>query len=612
MKLKKIIYQISRTVVCVFAVCAFHLCVLGYDMPVKTLKGQEYFCYSVEPDETIYSISNKIGISPADIVKYNPSLFDGLKAGMILYFPVSEFGEGYGGSTTMTEHVVKKGDTLFSLAGKYGVPTDAIIALNPGVDKGIKEGQKILIPGGTVVQQPQGAPANQSAQNSPVEQQPQHLRSNPTPAQRPAEKEVESVEAITNNTAETFPNDGAPTNTSASDVPDSSDTSVVADDSFTVEMDGQDQGADGTQMPVLKVGICLPFMLNEEEPGKPAQYATDFYRGFLLAIDSLHQFYSDVPVQVTAVDCGNDISNPDVRHAIARLSDADIIVAPDNQDGLAYLARFGRDKDVFVFNVFQARDSLFIDNPYMLQGNIPASDMYDKVVEYFISHLNGATPVFLDNVKGKRDKSQFVDMLSSRLVSTGIDYRTLAFDGVLTSSAILEKLPVSDNDYVFVPNGGSPTEFNKFATALSNYKAALAENSSSGSVRLFGYPEYTRLTGDAYDKLKSIGTTFYSRFFNDATSRDTEAIARLFSSVYGEELPDGIPNQVLYGFDVARWMLELGSRGEVTRDTILETKSDTGAQMYYRFKPVYGGGLYNDTLIMVTFNEEGTQKIEVL
>ncbi len=46
------------------------------------------------------------------------------------------------------KHTVEKGQTLYSLGRKYGVPVAAIIAANPGLDpKDMKVGGKVVIPG---------------------------------------------------------------------------------------------------------------------------------------------------------------------------------------------------------------------------------------------------------------------------------------------------------------------------------------------------------------------------------------------------------------------------------------------------------------------------------
>jgi len=59
---------------------------------------------------------------------------------LFLTFSISVF------SQNNIEHTVEKGDTVYSLARKYGVTVDKIISLNPDAKDGIKLGSIILIP----------------------------------------------------------------------------------------------------------------------------------------------------------------------------------------------------------------------------------------------------------------------------------------------------------------------------------------------------------------------------------------------------------------------------------------------------------------------------------
>lgn len=61
------------------------------DLPVKTVNGRQYYYYDIKPKDTEYSLCRKYGITREDILKYNPSQRDGLKAYATLYFPVDVF-----------------------------------------------------------------------------------------------------------------------------------------------------------------------------------------------------------------------------------------------------------------------------------------------------------------------------------------------------------------------------------------------------------------------------------------------------------------------------------------------------------------------------------------
>ena len=388
--------------------------------------------------------------------------------------------------------------------------------------------------------------------------------------------------------------------------------SAVADLESEVPADSLDVAEVIEEPREFRVAVCMPFMLSQEKIEKQGEYATDFYRGFLLGVDSLRAYYNNPLLHITAIDCFSPESLA-IPANLDALNDADIIVAPEAQAQLSELEKIGLASQTYVFNVFQSRDNSQNTNPFVLQGNIPSNKMYEKAVNRYIEELNGATPVILDNTTGKRDKQQFIDALTLKLDEAGIEYITIKHEGTLTLSSLSNQLPETPHDYVFISSGGSLADFQKFATALVSMKTAYEENPEiNNTIRLFGYPEYTRFTNDAYNKLKKLGTTFYSRFYNDPQSASTEMINRSFAKRYGTSLPEGVPNQVLYGFDVAHWIIALSAKGEITRDSIGETITDEVAQSGYIFESVEDGGFVNDSLLFVTLYPEDPTRIEVL
>lgn len=535
------------------ALLAAMLCVavsaVSINLPIKKIMNRSFYYYTVEKGDTVYSLANKFGIQHSDMLKYNPSVADGLKPGMTLFFPVDAFDKQDKESKDSKENKKIKGNKE---------------AKDNKETKETKENKK-----------PKTTEGSKSDSNKKDE--------NTTTSTDTTEQNETVVPGIKQPDASLKPLK-----------PDIIEVTPAAS-------------------PQLNVVVCLPFLLNEEKAPKTAVYATDFYRGFLLGIDSLRSYYGNPSINITAIDCdaAEQPFNALTKYA-TDFKKADIVIAPEASNRLEELGRWGKANEVYIFNTFQARDTTCLVNPYMLQGNALAGDMYDKVIDYFIANLNGATPVILDNEKSSHDKQSFVDALGQRLVNAGVDYKTLKYNGTLTSSAISSKLPPLGVNYIFVPVAGSLSEFQKFSSALASYKSEAEGCETPGKVRLFGYPEFTRFTGDPLEKMKIIGTTFYSRFYNDPESQDTRMVTESFIDRYGTDLPDGVPNQALYGFDVARWLIALAANGTVDRESIQSTRPSEGAQMIYHFNPVEGGGLVNDAVIIVTMDENEPTKTRVL
>ncbi|MHA6279933.1 amino acid ABC transporter substrate-binding protein [Salinimicrobium sp. CAU 1759] len=63
---------------------------------VIDVEGNLFKYYQVQPQETIFSLTRRFGISRDSLVSLNPALADGLKSGMVLRIPNVELAEGVG------------------------------------------------------------------------------------------------------------------------------------------------------------------------------------------------------------------------------------------------------------------------------------------------------------------------------------------------------------------------------------------------------------------------------------------------------------------------------------------------------------------------------------
>lgn len=102
----------------------------------------------VKPKETLYSLAKQYGVSVADLKEWNPSVEkEGLKIGQEIV--VSKTYKPSAGTdvvsvkeikskTEFSNHVVKTGETLFSLSKQYNISIDDLIALNPQLKDGLK------------------------------------------------------------------------------------------------------------------------------------------------------------------------------------------------------------------------------------------------------------------------------------------------------------------------------------------------------------------------------------------------------------------------------------------------------------------------------------------
>nr|WP_317631964.1 LysM peptidoglycan-binding domain-containing protein [uncultured Flavobacterium sp.] len=109
----------------------------------------KYVEHKVSKGDTVSSISRKYNVSPSEIYRLNPDAVTGINVDAVLKVPSTSQAANVATNIAATKHVVAPKETLFSISQKYGIKPADIEALNKEVLKeGLKAGSTILIPNG--------------------------------------------------------------------------------------------------------------------------------------------------------------------------------------------------------------------------------------------------------------------------------------------------------------------------------------------------------------------------------------------------------------------------------------------------------------------------------
>lgn len=98
--------------------------------------------YTVKAGDTLWGISNQYGVNVSDLASLNNVTADTLKVGMILTIP-SVSGSN---PDNMFMYTVVKGDTLYGIAKKYGTSVEEIKRINNLNSTSLVIGQVLRIP----------------------------------------------------------------------------------------------------------------------------------------------------------------------------------------------------------------------------------------------------------------------------------------------------------------------------------------------------------------------------------------------------------------------------------------------------------------------------------
>lgn len=515
------------------------------ELPIKNINGKNYYYYKVQPKETIYSITHKLKIDKDEIFKYNPSVADGLRVHDVLYFPVSMFNdeELSAKNVEYTNHRIKKGETLYGICKQYNITKETLFAHNPHARDGIKNGDSLKIP---------------------------HQKSNI----------LEQKEEINTSNEE---------NIKSNDFLSTSDSTTFINNTEIIESSNNGK--------VINIAIMLPFMLEENTPSKQALLYTEFYKGFLIALNEHKN--NQTPINIYTYDTGDSLDLVKSILNKPELKDIDIIIAPNNDQQLKLISNFAMDHNCYVLNIFDVKNTLHETHFNILQANIPQDIMYDKTIKYFIETYNNHTPIFLHNKERRSDKAAFISKLKAQLDSSHISHIEIPFTSTLIDKD-LSKLNDSTK-YVFIPMSGNRSELASVMTAITNLRDSV---NSPENITLFGYPEWTTFTGTTKERMINLNATIYSRFYEDVNNSQSKNLHHDYNKWYNDEMIDAIPSQGTLGYDTGKYIFQSINQNNGIFDVKFSHK---GIQHGYNFiKASDNAGYINNTLYIIKFHSNGT------
>lgn len=360
--------------------------------------------------------------------------------------------------------------------------------------------------------------------------------------------------------------------------------------------------------PIL--AVLLPFGLDKNEPSKLNTLALDFYKGVLIAADSLSGRACKMEIVARDTEGLTPEALAELLVSDTLLASAAVIIPPDNDASLAAIARKAAEQGSYVLNVLNMRDSLYLDNPFVMQANVPQPDMYRMAVDGLLQEYPGYTPVILNSEDGRREKEHFTAYLTERYTALGVQPVTITYKSNLLT-VDLERLPVdAGQKYVFIPSSGSLQEFNRFAYVIRSFRDLLAgraaeaeSDTPAAAAEIFGYPDWTAFRGDALDMLHRLNATVYSRFFDDFNGFNARTLDSDFRRWFGASMLESIPSYAILGYDSASMIIKNLLVNDGSFDPMFP-RSYEGIQSVFNFHRERSG-LVNSSLYIINYQPGG-------
>ena len=550
------------------------------NVPAATVAtGQRH---TVEQGETLYGLAKRYGITVEEIIAANPGADKGIKIGQVLTIPSKgatasttvnanqQVMEAFGRNATMQVsvpqgsdpifHTLQAGEDICSIAKQYNATIEGIISANPGLKPDeYTTGAKVKVVPNTALpfiyertgrrnykyEAKRGETyASIAADNGITE--------NELKAANPDLKKVKKGKVITlpkpfnervTGEMATIPIDElrayyAPR------------INELYDNIVSKRLENE-----------VNIAMVLPFQLHKSAPPKQAYLYTDFYKGFLLALDSASKV-SDKHINLKVYDTQHNLNVTDSLLSLPEMKTMNIIIAPSEPQQLAKINAFGKANGVPVLNCFTTKNEDYLDNPYVYQVNTPTGEMMYDVMRWFDDQFNGYNVIYL-NAAGESDKEMF-ELIRKHISRKKYATETINVNGDLTYNDISNKMNPGSK-YVFIPSSGDKNLVKKYIKALTQVKSDRFDCDLS----LIAYPEYVLYLKEYQTDLQDVDTWMFTRFFNAKgfRTRDLEAA---YKTNFGGEPLQAVPNMAIYGYDTGLYLLHsLGVDGIINEETPL-------------------------------------------
>ncbi len=601
--MKKYILTVAAAISVFFSASA---AVPTKDLPKVNIAGSEYYMYEVKKGDSLYGIANRFGWNIDKLDALNPSLSKKLEKGAKVYYPVDieyrrdEEEDDFTPPETypVIRHIVKKGDSVYSIAKMYGVKVDKIYLYNPSAKSLLRKGDVITIPqdsdlindGSTylfyTVKDGDTLAAIASAYNTSVEHL---LRDNKGVSENNfasgdilrisvnsnkdnlLKQEVEETRIARIDTYKAEKNDTweSVAEKTGVDVEDlleansgthlkkNAQIAVPVIETTTVEkevepFDERENTLEGRrdiykEVHMLGVGDSISDLTKSvsmavviEDP--MSKRDNEFTRGTFLALDRLKNSPYQIRLKVL---CDASASNDSIKMMESLKSDldefkADIVVTTYEKNFPAWLAQYGEENGVEIVNAFDVKNELYLENPSMIHLLTPSAYFSDEVGEWASSSLGSYKLVFV----GKEDpEDAFAESIKNRRDASSVSSRKL--------DELAETKLDEDGRYLFYGYPTSKEDIQTMFTAIEYLK----ENNPFVDIKVMGRPSWITVAEGMKERFHKADVYFPSRFFFDHTAGPGKEFIATYTSAYGHGPIRSFPTYAVAGYDIANYFI---------------------------------------------------------
>jgi len=376
------------------------------------INGVKYYVHSVEKGHTLYAISKVYSVDIVDIIAANPGVDSGLSIGQELLIPKNDIDkkEAKGNPPQLIDgkliHTVVAKETLYGIASKYKISVEELVKQNPQVSDGLKVGMKLVINQTTIEELSQ-----EDIKPALPEDYIEHVVA-----------EKETLYSI----SKTY-NIGIDSIVSINPILiDGLKIGMVLYIPKTKEEFIQQQKDGGLiysaeYRDIYNIALFLPFNLVETDTiilenkisMKPMVFSqntlvsVEFYRGFLMALDSLKN--QGLKANIFVYDLGKDASMAKKYISEGSLDKMDLLVGPFHFSTFIFMADYAHENEIKIVCPIDHPNRIMLNKPEVIESTPSQTTQVKFLAEYFTTDQDSfqTISVFGDEARSKIISDEF-------------------------------------------------------------------------------------------------------------------------------------------------------------------------------------------------------------
>jgi len=516
------------TIIVVFLSCQ----VFGQlnDKEIVTKDGKKYFTYTVNKGVTLFSLCKELGVAIDEVALLNPETAKGVREGQKLLVPITA-KKPKESTEKSFNYTIREGETFYSVLKKFSISEQQLISLNPGLTKDLIAGQSLAIPGN----KPNDLPENVKPTKKPDTIIVHKVLDHETlyNISKRFMVTVEELSRLNNNISSNQLKPGMSLR-----VPiypkKIEDVEIRQIASLTPTVSKNSTPRDSS-LRARTNGLTYLLPFNTEKQNDPTSaIATEFYMGAQIAIDSLVSL--GYQGKVVVLDAGSDSTTLTPLLKQTDVSISDLIIGPFNGENLEITSKYCKENHIPLVSPIVATTTILKENPFVY--NAVASEItLVKNMAKFIQRNYISEQIYLVKVGSKDDdlyqafRNSYLALGSKKLIE-------------IQQKDIATHLKKGKNAVFVVPSRDRA-----LATSITDQLSAWSTKPKSAMLTLIGTKDWVNFEDISAEAKNRLNFHYASSVDFDITSLETGQLKKLYRKKYNTSLT----KYAVQGFDVTMY-----------------------------------------------------------